>query len=158
MYTLKHDICKRSLSILVMICFGCAWPILPCVMLSVCNELFDFYCILDEKASAESCHFCSFPVINLSSQMANDYRCVMALQIMRKWQKQTKNDFHDTPVHKALFVGGMVQTYFFGQPYIYGISKVDFYIESPRLLGKNPHLPLTYHFFQKTENQILLPF
>ena len=56
--------------------------------------------IVDEKASAESCHFCSFPVINLSSQMANDYRCVMALQIMRKWQKQTKNDFHDTPVHK----------------------------------------------------------
>ena len=40
--------CKRSLSILVMICFGCAWPILPCVMLSVCNELLDFYCILDE--------------------------------------------------------------------------------------------------------------
>ena len=34
--------------------------------------------------------------------MANDYRCVMALQIMRKWQKQTKNDFHDTlpVVHK----------------------------------------------------------
>ena len=27
----------------------CAWPILPCVMLSVCNELLDFYCILDEK-------------------------------------------------------------------------------------------------------------
>ena len=49
MYTLKHDMCKRSLSILVMICFGCAWRILPCMMLSVCNELFDFYCILDEK-------------------------------------------------------------------------------------------------------------
>ena len=48
MYTLKHDMCKRSLSILVMICLGCAWPILPCVMLSVCNELLDFYCILYE--------------------------------------------------------------------------------------------------------------
>ena len=46
MYTLKHDMCKRSLSILVMICLECAWPILPCVMLSVCNGLFNFYCII----------------------------------------------------------------------------------------------------------------
>ena len=51
------------------------------------------------KASAESCHFCSFPVINLSSQIANDYRCVMALQIMRKWH-QTKKRFSQQTIHK----------------------------------------------------------
>ena len=56
--------------------------------------------------------------------------------------------FH-TILDISLFAVGMVQTYFLGQPYIYWISKADFYIESPRLLKKIPTWHLPWAFFSK---------